>query len=118
MIPDIKPVVQKDYYCYFVFEDDLSKYVADIHQLKSPPFTKQQKKSPETISQHKQYVHMILFKLSDNEAESLPPTLKSLLHMLMDGSGIDSCITEVQGYNINWATHHFNSFTMETRVRS
>ena len=29
-----------------------------------------------------------------------------------------SCITEVQGYNINWATYHFNSFSMETRVSS
>ena len=47
MIPDIKPVVQKNRYWHLVVDDNLSKAVADmkgnIHKLKSPPFTKQQK---------------------------------------------------------------------------
>ena len=59
--------------------------------------------------------------LSDNEAESLPPTLKSFLHMLLYGRGIDQPLPVSQKSKVITSIGQqiiFYSFTMETRVRS
>ena len=59
--------------------------------------------------------------LSDNEAKYLPPTLKSFLHMLMYGRGIDQPLPVPQKSKVitSIGLHIiFYSFTMETRLIS
>ena len=92
LIPDIKPVVQKNRFWHLVFDDDLSKAVADMKDNTSNDVSTLHKAAKILRKEYLNISHAFTGSFSnpsDNEDESLPPTLKSFLHMLLDGPGID-----------------------------
>ena len=91
LIPDIKPVVQKNRFWHLVFYDD-SKAVADMKDNTSNDVSTNHKAAKILRTEYLNISHSFTGSFSnpsDNEYESLPPTLKSFLHMLLDGPGID-----------------------------
>ena len=93
MIPDIKPVhavVQKNRFWHLAFDDDLSKAVADMKDNTSTDVSTLHKAA---IILQKEYLNISLVGSFSNpsvsKAESIQLTLKSFLHILLDGLCID-----------------------------
>ena len=99
LIPDIKPIVQKKCFWHLVFDDDLSKAVTDMKDNTSNDVSTLHKVAKILWKEYLNISHALTGSFSnpsDSEDESLPPTLKSFLHMLLNGSGIDKPLSVSQ----------------------
>ena len=99
LISYIKPVEEKNRFWHLVFDDDNSKAVADMKDNTSNDVSTVHKAAKIL---RKEYLNISLAftgsfsNPSDNEDESLAPTLKSFLHMLLYGQCIDQPLPATQ----------------------
>ena len=89
LIPDIRSV-QINRVWSLVFDDDLSKAVADMKNNTSTNVSIIFKAAKILRQEYLPMKHAFTGSFSTScEADSIPPMLRSFLHMLLDGSGID-----------------------------
>ena len=109
LIPDIKPLRMKHGWS-LVFDDDLSQAVVDMQDNTSTDVSIILKAAHILRREYLPMKQAFTGSFSSTcEANSIPPMLRSFIHMLLDGSGIDQPPPDpekVSGCNIYRAAHN------------